>query len=740
MSPSPASPKTRTRRTPKRPSAPSIDYAHPIPQQVILPPDSLTLRELLLTFWGSWKFILGCTLLASGLSIFYAWRATPIYQLDAMLQIEVKKGVQDTTVMSPGTEGSLASELGTETQSGMEILKSNLVLGRAVEALDLDVVANPESSRLFGFALMRGRLDAPAIEVETLEAPRGQAFHLQALGGGEFLLKGPNGQALAQGRVGDEVTATWQRHPIKLKVRSLAGKPGQGFLLERQHVLTAIEAIRRNLSVAEKGKQTNILGLTFLYPQPARGAEILNAVLDQYIRQNIERKAEEASKALAFLQEQMPLLKGKLEVAEERLNHFRSGSLAADLSEEARLVLKQSVDLEAQILALHQKKEEVLRTYQENSPVVSTLNQQISKLQEESHRLEGQTKSLPRTQQEVVRLMREVQVDQELYTALMNNRQRLQVTQAGEIGNARIVDYATPSLLPVKPQKPVIIGLGTFFGLLVGVGGIMLHRSLRHGVENPQEVESALGLPVLITIPHSRNQASMSRHHKEAVSPLASVHPEDLAVESLRSLRTSLPFTLVDVPNRVVVIAGPSPDIGKSFVSANFATVLAQGGARVLLIDADLRKGKLHRKLGFEDCTGGLSEILSGQVDWQSTLRESAGFQFISSGFPPPNPSELLMGPRLGTVLAEAASLFDFILLDTPPLLAVTDAVLVGTHAGSVLLTLKAGQHSLEEIRTALQRLGNAGIRPKGVIFNDIQPLSAKYGYHTYTYRTDAEP
>jgi tyrosine-protein kinase Etk/Wzc len=284
----------------------------------------------------------------------------------------------------------------------------------------------------------------------------------------------------------------------------------------------------------------------------------------------------------------------------------------------------------------------------------------------------------------------------------------------------------------------VVVGLGTFLGLLVGVGVVMLRRSLNHGVENPQEVESAVGLPVLITIPHSRLQALVSRHPKEASPLLAIAHPEDMAVESLRSLRTSLPFTLVDVPNRVVVIAGPSPDIGKSFVSTNFATVLAQGGSHVLLIDADLRRGKLHRILGFEERTGGLSEVLSGQMDWKSALRESNGFQLISSGFLPPNPSELLMGPRLGAILEEAARQFDFILIDTPPLLAVTDAVLVGSHAGSVLLTLKAGQHSMEEIRTAIHRLENADIRPKGVIFNDLQPMSAKYGYHAYAYRKDS--
>jgi len=364
---------------------------------------------------------------------------------------------------------------------------------------------------------------------------------------------------------------------------------------------------------------------------------------------------------------------------------------------------------------------------------VATLDEQIRKIQGESKRLEGQVQGLPKTQQEVVRLMRDVQVNQELYTALMNNVQQLQVAKAGEIGNARIVDHATPSLTPVKPQKAMILALGTMLGALLGVGVIMLRRALSRGIENPQVLEGALGLPVLVTVPHSRQQDALLRQSKGSLSLLATDTPEDLAIESLRSLRTSLHFTLVDTPNRVVMITGPAPEIGKSFLSANFAAVLAQGGARVLLIDGDLRKGKLHKYLGHER-KGGLSEILSGQLDWQMALKEVGGFHLIPTGALPPNPAELLMGARLGTFLKEAGTFFDYILIDTPPILAVTDAMIVGAHAGATLLTLKAGKHPLDEVRASLQRLDNAGIKPKGMVFNDIHPISARYGYHKYLY------
>jgi tyrosine-protein kinase Etk/Wzc len=695
--------------------------------------DDLSLGDLLTLLWnGRWN-ILSAMAVTLVLAVFYTWRAIPIYQVDAMLQIESKKPVtKGNMALAAVTEGLF--EVSSEAQAEVEIIKSNLVLGRAVDVLHLDLVATPKLTPIVGAALVRGRKDAPRLELESFDGPRSQYFRFLAGEAGAYEIQDLEGRTLAKGRVGDELTATWQGQPLKVKVQTLVGKPGQAFAVVRQPILAAIEQLRAQLTVEEKGKQTNILGLTFQDREPAQGAEILNVILDQYIRQNIERKAEEASKTLAFLSEQMPLLKGRLEVAEEHLNRFRSISGSADLGEEAKLVLKQSVDLEGQILALRQKRDELLRTYQERSDVVGTLDSQIAKLSTESTRLAAMVKTLPSTQQEIVRLMRDVQVDQDLYTSLMNNVQQLQVAKAGEIGNARIVDHATPGLKPIKPQRSTNIALGGILGILLGVSVVMMRRALHRGIEDPQALEGSLGLPVLVTIPHSDEQQDLAGR-KGPIQLLGASHPEDMAIESLRSLRTSLRFTLVDSPNRVVMIAGPAPEIGKSFVSANFAFVLAQSGARVLLIDADLRKGKLHRHLGLEERKSGLSEVLAGQIEWRKALQLVHGFDLLTTGALPPNPAELLMNPRLETLLKEASEAYDFVLVDTPPVLAVTDAMIIGAYAGAVVMTLKAGVHTLVEIRVSLQRLESAGIKPKGIVFNDISRISGRYGYNRYAYQ-----
>ncbi len=698
----------------------------------------LSLGELLANLWDGRYLILGAFLLALLLGGYYAWRKTPIYQLSAMLQIEDKKATMGgaSTMALQGL-----FDQPTVAQAEIEIIRSNLVLGRAVEALSLDIVATPAFNLLTGNALVRHRPDAPELLVKRFDIPaflKGKDFRIVAQVGGAFRWEGPKGEPLATGMVGEDVKATYQGQPLLLQLDRLTAPPGQGFHLSRQPMFLAIEGLRKTLGVGERGKLTNILGLSFEHRDPVRGAEILNEILHQYVNQNIERKAEEASKTLAFVQEQMPQVKGKLEVAEERLNQYRRSSGAVDLTEEAKLLLKQSGEMEGQALVLQQKKQELMRTYTQRSDVVETLDQQIAKLTSEARQLEGKVRGLPRTQQEVVRFMREVQVNNDLYTALLTSAQQLQVSKAGEIGNARIVDYAMPSLEPIQPNKTSVMGTAAGLGLLIGLGLAILRRLLHRGLEDPRLIESRLGLPVVVTIPHSQAQPGIQKAQERqgaGAHLLALEHPEDLAIESLRSLHTSLHFTMMDARNRVVLISGPSPAIGKSFVSANLATVVAQTGARVLLVDGDMRKGHLHLPFHLERGEG-LSNLLSGQRPWREVVQQTpiSGLRFISSGELPPNPVALLMASRLAAFIHAVSDEYDLVILDAPPVMAVTDPVILAGQAGTTFLLAKAGAHPLEELRVSLQRFENAGVQVKGCIFNDVPETKVGYRYYRYAY------
>jgi len=700
------------------------------------------LGELITVFRGGLWTIMWCALAFLLLAGLYAWRATPIYRIDALVKVDTRQGAKSNASL----EGRLESffDENSQAQTELEILQSNTVLGRAAQAARLDLAAVPEVSLKSPAAWGLGRKADAAADIETFNVPDrwvGVDFTLVNGADGTFTWAAPDGQVLSQGRPGDVLRASWQGSPLELKVGRLTGKAGQRFKLHRAHIQDCIDDLRSDLAFAEKGKETNVLSLVLEYPDPQRGVTVLNAILDQYGDLNIDQKSAEAAQTLAFVRQQMSLQRDKLMRSEQQLDQVRAGR-SVDLGEEARLVLSRSSELDHDILALLQKKDEMLRTYQERSDVVLTLNQQIAQLQQEKKRLEARSKSMPQTQQEVLRLMREVQVNQDQYAALMNletlNMQQLQMAKAGGAWNSLIIDRAMASVAPVKPKKGLVLALGLLVGLLAG-GGLVLgrHSLSRRGIKDPQVLEAQFGLPVLATIPHSENQDLLNRRARRKDGQhrlLAASHPDDLAVESLRSLRTSLHFTLVDTPNKAILVAGASPDIGKTFVGANFAIVLAQYGARVLLVDADMRRGKLHHNFGAAQRQGGLSEVLAGRLPWYKALHHAHGVDMLSTGALPPDPARLLAGSHFGTFMAEVCEAYDYVILDAPPILAVTDAVIIGSLVGSVLLLVKDGQHPLGEIRAALQCLDIAGIQPKGFIFNEVTPLTTSPGLLNYTY------
>ena len=731
----------RPESTPFIPTNPRASNAFGEPVEMT----AVSLGEWLSILWGGRYFILGIVALAMAASTYYLWTYIPIYQADAMLQIEEKRrSVSDKGLSEfegfyfPGNSSA---------QTEMELLRSKLVLGRAIESLGLDIQARPVLTGLFAEPRSRGKANAPRLEVDSLVLPdslRGQVFPVVALEGGAFRWDAPDGQPLATGKPGQALSAVLGNDTLRLRVLSLQAQPGQKFTLVRQPLQVAIGALRGNLAGAEIGKYTGLLNVSLTHPDPKAAARILNEIVNQYVHQNVERKSEEVSKTLVFLNNQMPGLKAKVDKSEEALNRFRERSGSVDLPQEAQLMLKQSVDLNAQMLVMKQKKDEILRTYKEGSDVVATLNEQYTKLSNEAKQVEAKVRTLPRTQQEVVGLQRDVQVNTGLYTALLGNIQQLQVLNAGQVGNARIVDLATPSLGPIRPNKRGVMTLSLVLGLMAGVGLVMLRMLLHQGVKESQLIESRLGLPVYVTVPHSMAQEALSQavHSRvEGVHLLAHSQPDDVAIESLRSLRTTLHFTLADAANRVITIAGPAPGIGKSFVSANFAAVLAQGGDRVLLVDGDMRKGNLHHYFGISSRKNGLSEVLAGQVAWEQTVHQSTvpGLDVIFTGRVPPNPSELLLKDRFSDFIAGISKAYTYVIIDAPPMMAVTDSLIIGAKAGTFLLVAKFGEHPLDEIRTCQARCEDIGLHISGCVFNDIPGSKIgnryyRYGYH-YAYK-----
>lgn len=716
--------------------------------------DSINLLELLDVILDQRWLIAVVTAVVLALGGAYAFMATPIYEANSLIQVEDSKG---------GNMGSLLGDMGSmfdiksPATAEIEILRSRLVVGQAVANLQLDLSVSPKYLPVVGKWLAR-RATAPstpgfmglggyvsgteALQVGYLKVPQaleGERFTV-ALTAQGYTLISPDGATLGTGRMGEPLAFTLNGATGTLLVASAIGQPGAEFYIARSSQLGETEQLQNAMNIAEQGKQSGVINVTLEGADPALTARILNEIGSLYVRQNVERKAAEAEKSISFLNTQLPQLRKELESSEGKFNQFRNQNGTFDLGNEAKTLLDQAVALRVKLLELQQKRKELESRFTAQHPSVQVLNSQIKDISAQIGSMEGKVKTFPNVEQDLLRLTRDVKVNNELYTSLLNSFQQLRLVKEGKVGNVRIVDVAAVPERPVKPQRKQVLAIAGVLGLLAGLGLAFLRNSLRPGIKNADDIEQHLGLHVFATVPHAKEQADLNANmasQKSGMHLLANTHPECPGIESLRSLRTALQFAMLDAPNNLVLISGATPGIGKSFTSANFAAVLGTGGKRVLLIDADMRKGHIHKFFGLARGKG-LSELVTGSQTLAQVLHKNVSPQvdIITTGTLPPNPAELLMSPATVQLLQSVASQYDIVLIDTPPVLAVSDTQVLAPQAGTLFLVARADVSTLGELQESTKRLKQSGVAVRGVIFNDVNTSKRRYGYGTgYGYK-----
>ena len=693
------------------------------------------------------------TALALVLGVAYALLSTPVYQSNLLIQVE------DAAPDAKGFLGETSSlfDVKTPATGEIQVIRSRMVLGAAVDQTRAYIDARPRYLPVLGTWLARRadglsepgflgiggyvngkerigitRFDVPA-ELED-EDP----FLVTALGDSKYTLKHDALDQPLTGTVGQRLHHVLEDGSIDLLIEKLEGKPGAQFVVSRASQLRTIEDLQKRLQLGEQGKQSNVISVALQDSDRDRLAGILNAIGEQYVQQNVERKAAEAQKTLLFLDEQLPEFKRQLEASEDAYTRFRNKNGTVAFDEEAKGVLALTIDLQTKLLETQQRRREVAARFTDANSRVKIIDGQIGAIEKEISGLNARVSRMPTMQQDALRLERDVRVNSGLYQSLQNNALQLRLVKEGKTGNVRLLDKAVKPKEPIKPQKPLIVALALVLGLLAGAVLAIVRSNFFAGIKDPQEIEAHTGLAVYSVVPFTPDQTTLDQSvaaGARGIQLLAVTHPDSPPIEALRSLRIALQFTTLEAGNNRVLITGATPGIGKSFVSGNFAAIMAHAGKRVLLIDADMRKGHLNKQFGLPR-EGGLSELLAGELSAQQAIRAQVlpNLDVLTTGKLPTNPADMLMSETFVRMLDALSAQYELVVIDTPPVLVAADTAAVAPYMGAVLLVARADQTQLGELNESAKRLAHAGKAVSGVIFNGIDLTRRHYGSHGYRY------
>ncbi|WP_432219958.1 polysaccharide biosynthesis tyrosine autokinase [Klebsiella pneumoniae] len=701
--------------------------------------DELDLGRLIGEIINHRKLIVSITAFFTLLALVYVVFSTPIYQADALIQVEQKQGnaiLNNLSQMLPDSQPQSAPEIA--------LIQSRMILGKTVDDLNLQTIIKKSYFPIFGRGFARllgeneGSLSISRLYVHNV-GNDSVKLKLTVRDGKHYEIDFNNK------KINGYVGQLYENDDFSIKVDKMDAKPGSEYNIYYESRLKAISDLQNTLSVADQGKDTGMLTISLTGEDPSIIERIVESISDNYLAQNIARQAAQDAKSLEFLNKQLPQVRSDLDIAEDKLNQYRRKNDSVDLSLEAKSVLDQIVNVDNQLNELTFRESEISQLYTKEHPTYKALMEKRKTLQEEKAKLNKKVSTMPETQQEILRLSRDVESGRAVYMQLLNRQQELSIAKSSAIGNVRIIDNAVTQPKPVKPKKVLIVLLGFVFGGVISICIVLLRVFLRRGIESPEQLEE-LGINVYASVPvaeiisktASKKGTFTKKQNDFDKGLLALVNPTDLAIEAIRGLRTSLHFAMMESRNNILMISGASPNAGKTFISSNLAAVISQSGKKVLFIDTDMRKGYAHKLFNVQP-ENGLSDYLSKRIELEKVIKQTsiAGLEFISRGVIPPNPAELLMHQRMGEFLNWANEHYDMVILDTPPILAVTDAAVIGNYAGTTLLVARFELNTTKEMTIAFKRFDQSGINVKGCILNGIVKKASSYygyGYHHYGY------
>ncbi len=365
---------------------------------------------------------------------------------------------------------------------------------------------------------------------------------------------------------------------------------------------------------------------------------------------------------------------------------------------------------------------------------------------------ENSLSKLPYKELELTRLLRAKDVNENIYKMLLEKFEEAKITEAGKIGNVRVIDPAKPPLRPIKPRKALNLLIGLVVGLVLGVGLSFFLDSLDNSVKTAEEIENTFGIPVLGLIPNIQDQDARRRKNGgDEISRISSTlvtkyTPRSPVSEAYRAIRTNIQFSKIDAPLKSLVVTSAAPSEGKSTTAANLAFTTAQAGAKTLLIDADLRRPVVHSLFGLNR-EPGMTNVLVERLPLEQVIKPSGveNLDILTCGAIPPNPAELLGSQRMQDLVVQLKGRYDLVIFDSPPAITVTDTAVLSSQVEGVVMVVLSHGTDRRALARAKNLLANVNANILGAIFNriDLSGIGSSYDYyyhyHYYYYSDEGQ-
>ena len=721
--------------------------------------------------------VIAIMVLVTGAATLYAFIATPVYSSDALIKVDYPNP-NAFGVNSQAQQQVVPSTLPTDAE--IQIIQSRAVLVPVIKEYHQDLSITPRQVPLLGrisdlFATP-GQPTVPILglesfawggedtDVKMLEVPprfENKTLILRVLPQGAYELSDPNGNPILHGAVGQLAGADG----TSILVDKLVARPGTEFKVVRYSEYQAVARFQKSLKVMESMKDSGVVQIIYENDDPALAQEITNAIAQRYIAAHVEQHREEASVTRNFIIGELPRLEHELQRSESELSNYRKSASSMQPGAEASSYLQGSIDIERQIATLTMQRTQVASRFAPGTREVRTIDEQLATLKAQKQAFDQRFGQLPVSERKLMDLTRDAKVAEDIYVAMREKASELAVTRAGTIGNVHLIDSAIYPTDPSKPKRMLIMASGAAGGVILGILFVFFRDQLSRSVTTPHSVERRLSLPVFGAVSFSPMQARLDRTSRSSLlpgksrmpflthdaspgspsddpdvtsrtdwsSPLSARGDHDMAVEALRAVHASLMLDIAPVPNKVLAVVAATPGTGKTFVASNLAVLHAQSGKSVLLIDGDMRRGRMATIFG-QHGGSGFSEVLASKVHVDHAIRpmDVPGLSLMTSGRFPANPSKMLSTPRLPLILEYLQQRFDLVIIDTPAVLAVSDANLIAANAGSSVIVVRPSAQSEDELEEAIKRLDLTGARIVGVIFNAVPKRRSER--RTYAY------